>query len=55
MTNSNSKIVHKSLPMDDPLQRKPDISLAKERLNWSPTIQLETGLQRTINYFSSIL
>ncbi len=55
MTNSNSKIIHKDLPMDDPLQRKPDISLAKERLNWSPTIQLETGLQKTINYFSSIL
>lgn len=55
MANSNSKIIYKDLPMDHPLQRKLDISLAKERLNWSPTIQLETGLQRTINYFSPIL
>ena len=55
MTNSNSKIVHKVLPMDDPLQRKPDISLAKESLSWSPTIQLDTGLQKTIDYFSSII
>ena len=55
MTNSNSKIVHKALPMDDPLQRKPDISLAKERLDWLPTIQLDTGLKKTIDYFSSIL
>ena len=55
MTNSNSKIVHKSLPMDDPLQRKPDISLAKESLDWLPTIQLDTGLKKTIDYFSSII
>ena len=55
MTNSNSKIVHKALPMDDPLQRKPDISLAKESLDWLPTIQLDTGLKKTIDYFSSII
>ena len=41
--------------MDDPLQRKPDISLAKESLDWLPTIQLDTGLKKTIDYFSSII
>lgn len=49
--DSKSKIVYKPLPSDDPLQRQPDISLAKERLGWEPTIKLEDGLKKTIDYF----
>lgn len=48
---SKSRIVYKDLPQDDPKQRKPDISLAKEKLSWEPTIKLEDGLQKTIDYF----
>ena len=48
---STSKIVYKDLPADDPRQRKPDISLAKEKLNWEPKIKLEEGLKKTIEYF----
>ncbi|MDD4922316.1 MAG: SDR family oxidoreductase [Bacteroidales bacterium] len=55
LTGSHAKISFKPLPNDDPKQRKPDISLAQEKLNWNPTIQLEEGLQRTIDYFKSIL
>jgi UDP-glucuronate decarboxylase len=55
MTNSESKIIHKPLPADDPERRKPDISLAKERLKWSPGIALEEGLKKTISYFDSVL
>jgi UDP-glucuronate decarboxylase len=51
MTGSDSKIVFMPLPEDDPLQRKPDISLAAARLGWSPTIKLEQGLQKTVDYF----
>ena len=51
MTGSRSKLVRKPLPSDDPAQRKPDIRLAKERLDWEPHIQLEEGLKRTIAYF----
>ena len=52
LTGSRSKIVHRPLPGDDPKQRKPDISLATEKLSgWCPTIQLEEGLKRTIEYF----
>ena len=43
------------LPADDPTQRKPDISLAKEKLKWEPTIALEDGLKETIEYFKRIL
>lgn len=50
-TNSHSKIVYMPLPKDDPKQRKPDISKAKELLNWEPTINLDQGLKRTISYF----
>jgi len=53
MTNSNSKIVFEELPMDDPKIRNPDISLAQEKLNWSPKISRRTGLERTINYIAS--
>ncbi len=56
LTGSKSKIVHKSLPEDDPVQRRPDISLAKKLLNnWSPGIQLEKGLINTISYFKTII
>lgn len=51
MTESKSKIIFKSLPQDDPKQRQPDISVAKKHLLWEPQIQLETGLQKTIDYF----
>lgn len=52
MTKTKSKIIYKSLPGDDPMQRKPDISKAKQLLNWEPTISLEEGLTDTIAYFS---
>ena len=51
MTNSKSKIIKLKLPEDDPKKRKPDISLAKKILNWSPKTSLEEGLKKTINYF----
>ena len=53
LTNSSSDIIHKKLPDDDPKRRRPDITLAKSILDWSPVIDLETGLQKTINYFTS--
>ena len=52
-TNSNSKIVFEDLPQDDPLQRKPDITLAQETLNWEPCIALEEGLDKTIEFFQA--
>ena len=55
LTNSKSKIVYKSLPEDDPKQRKPDVSFAKEKINWEPKISLTEGLQQTIKYFEKIL
>jgi UDP-glucuronate decarboxylase len=55
MTGSSSKIVHLPLPADDPVQRQPDIRLAKAKLNWEPQIPLEAGLQRTIDYFKSVI
>ncbi|MCR5236016.1 MAG: SDR family oxidoreductase [Lachnospiraceae bacterium] len=51
MTDSGSKIVYKDLPVDDPTQRKPDISLARKELDWEPKIELEEGLRKTIEYF----
>ena len=54
-TDSSSKLVEKPLPSDDPTQRKPDISLAEKVLEWSPKVQLEEGLDRTIPYFQPIL
>ena len=50
MTGSTSKIVFKPLPTDDPKQRQPDIKLAKEKLGWQPTVELEDGLKRMIEY-----
>lgn len=56
LTGSKSKIVHLPLPQDDPIQRKPDISLAKEKLGgWEPKIELEEGLKKTITYFDELL
>ncbi|MBF0649052.1 SDR family oxidoreductase [Dysgonomonas sp. GY75] len=55
LTGSKSKLVFKPLPSDDPKQRKPDISLAKEKLGWEPKIQLREGLTETIAYFDNIL
>ncbi len=53
LTGSASKIVYLPLPEDDPLQRQPNIDLAKERLGWEPKTQLEEGLERTIEYFKT--
>jgi len=50
---SNSIIEYKSLPSDDPKRRKPDISIAKELLDWEPIVELDYGLQNTINYFKA--
>lgn len=51
LTHSPSKLVFMPLPTDDPLQRKPDISLAMTQLDWTPSVKLEAGLRRTIDYF----
>lgn len=51
LTNSKSKIVYKPLPSDDPTQRKPDITLAKEKLGWEPKVDIKEGLMNTIEYF----
>jgi UDP-glucuronate decarboxylase len=53
LTQSNSKLVFEPLPKDDPKRRKPDITLAKQKLNWEPNIKLETGLLKTIDYFKT--
>jgi UDP-glucuronate decarboxylase len=51
LTKSKSRIIHKPLPSDDPVRRRPDISLAREKLGWEPKVPLEEGLARTIAYF----
>jgi UDP-glucuronate decarboxylase len=53
LTHSKSKLIHMPLPTDDPLQRKPDITLAKNKLDWTPLVNLEEGLKKTIHYFST--
>ncbi len=55
LTGSTSELVNRPLPGDDPRQRQPDISLAREVLGWEPTTQLEAGLERTIAYFEDVL
>ena len=55
LTGSSSKIIFKKLPSDDPKRRKPDISKAKEKLDWLPSISLKKGLIETINYFEKRL
>ena len=53
-TQSKSKIIFKPLPEDDPLQRKPNIELAKDKLNWQPLTGLEDGLKQTIKFFKTL-
>jgi len=55
LTRSKSKIIRLPLPPDDPSQRQPDITLAREELHWEPKIQLEEGLIKTIGYFKSLI
>jgi UDP-glucuronate decarboxylase len=54
-TNSNSKIIYKSLPKDDPVKRKPEITLAKDNLSWAPRITLDEGIEKAIIYFKQLL
>ena len=55
LTGSKSRLIFKPLPEDDPMQRQPDISLAKRELGWEPKIDLEEGLKRTIDYFKRVI
>jgi len=55
ITQSKSEIVYRPLPEDDPIQRCPDITLAKERLRWEPVVPLREGLERTIEYFKQVV
>ena len=55
LTGSTSQLIFKPLPEDDPLQRRPDISLAKEKLGWEPKVELKEGLKNTIGYFETLL
>ena len=55
LTNSKSEIIYKPLPNDDPQQRRPDISKAKEKLNWEPKVDLENGLDTTIEWIKKEL
>ena len=52
MVDSKSQVIYQDLPQDDPLQRQPQIDLAKEKLGWEPTIELREGLAKTIKYFA---
>jgi UDP-glucuronate decarboxylase len=54
LTGSGSEVVFRPLPADDPRQRQPDITLAKEKLGWEPRVDVETGLKKTIDYFAAI-
>ena len=55
IAGSPSQVEYGALPADDPMQRQPDIALARKLLNWSPTIDLDDGLRRTIGYFREFL
>jgi UDP-glucuronate decarboxylase len=55
LTGSRSQLIEEPLPADDPRQRQPDISLAKEKLGWEPKVKLREGLVETINYFDNLL
>ncbi len=55
LTGSTSKLIHMPLPQDDPKQRRPDITKAKQLLGWEPTVALEQGLERTIDYFKKVV
>jgi UDP-glucuronate decarboxylase len=54
LTGSRSRIVHRPLPADDPVRRRPDVSLARKLLDWQPTVPLREGLQKTIDWFRTI-
>ena len=54
-TRASSATVFKPLPQDDPMQRQPDIRLAQEMLDWSPEVELEEGLRKTVDYFRSVV
>ena len=55
LTGSSSRIVHEELPSDDPRQRQPEISLARDLLDWQPAVPLDDGLRKTISYFRESL
>ena len=55
ITNSKSKLVFKPLPEDDPKQREPDINSARKILSWEPSVTLEEGVTKTVNYFETLL
>jgi len=55
LTGSQSRVVHRPLPEDDPRQRRPDIEQARAVLGWSPVVELDEGLRRTIPYFEALL
>ena len=55
LTGSKSKIIYQPLPSDDPMMRQPDISIAKKELNWSPKIELDEGLIKTIDFFKTVI
>jgi UDP-glucuronate decarboxylase len=55
MTGSTSRITYRSLPQDDPVQRRPDITVAREKLGWEPRVQLAEGLEKTISYFRGVI
>ena len=55
MTGSKSEIIHMPLPSDDPIMRRPDITLAKAVLKWEPRVALDEGLRKTVDYFDDLL
>lgn len=55
LTGSRSSLVYRPLPADDPMQRRPDLSLAKDKLGWEPSVKLKEGLAKTISYFEQVL
>ena len=55
MTGSSSRLINLPLPQDDPTQRQPNITLAKQKLGWEPVIKLDEGLARTIEYFRTVI
>jgi UDP-glucuronate decarboxylase len=55
LTGSKSKLIYQPLPSDDPIMRKPDIELAKIKLDWEPSISLDKGLIKTISFFKKII
>ncbi len=55
LSGSSSKVEHRELPVDDPKQRRPDITRARSTLGWEPQVGLEDGLQRTLEYFRTVI